>query len=96
MTEIQESMRAINRIGMVSKMTEEETVGGKPIEEYRERVEEGNNWWARYCHAKNEELKEGEKVAVGCIICEKGDLTMAEYLSEPRRYVGEEDEEPKV
>ena len=76
-------------------MTEEKTIGGKPIEEYRERVEEGNDWWANYCHIKNKELKEGEKVAVGCIIREKGHLTMGEYLSKPRRdwrpwrYVGE-------
>ncbi len=41
----------MNRIIEMIKMTEEEIthVGGKPIEEYRERVEEGNDWWDNYC-----------------------------------------------
>lgn len=79
-------MRAMNHIGMVYKMTEEEIthVGGKPIEEYRERVEEGNDWWENYCATMNK-YNEG-KVAIGCIIREKGHLTMDEYLSKPRRY----------
>ena len=50
------------------KMIEEEIthVGGKPIEEYRERVEEGNDWWDNYCATMNK-YNEG-KVAIGCAL----------------------------
>ncbi len=75
-------------------MTEEKTVGGKPLEEYRDRVEAANARWHNYCVTINK-FNEG-KVPIGCIIRERGHLTMGEYLSKPRRYAGGEDEEPKV
>ena len=65
-------------------MTEEKTIGGKTIEEYRARVAEGDAWWHNYCVTMNK-YNEG-KVAIGCITREKGHLTMGEYLSKSRRY----------
>lgn len=85
---------------MVYKMTEEEIthVGGKPIEEYRERVEEGNDWWDNYCAERNEKMYKHHlfpyaKVAIGCQLFPDREISS---LNNPRRYVGEEDEEPKV
>ena len=72
-------------------MTEEKTVGGKPIEEYRERVAAGDAWWHNYCVTMNKFMEaDGHKVAIGCA------LNPNETFTSERRYVGEEDEEPKV
>ena len=62
-------------------MTEEEKthVGGKPIEEYRDRVAEGKAWWHNYCVTMNK-YNEG-KVSIGC------DLEPDKPLTSERRYV---------
>ena len=73
-------------------MTEEKTVGGKPIEEYRERVAEGNDWWDNYCAELNEKMYKHNlppyaKVAIGCQLFP--DRKIGD-LNNPRRYAGGE------
>ena len=70
-------------------MTEEKTVGGKPIEEYRDRVSEGNDWWVQYCAEKNRKMYRHHlfpyaKAAIGCQLFPNRKIGDS---NNPRRYV---------
>lgn len=81
-------------------MEEEQVVGGKPIEEYRERVAEGDGWWQSYCANQNKKmyrhhLSPYPKVAIGCQLFPDRSIS---NTNNPRRYsssvsvVGDEEE----
>ena len=70
-------------------MEEDKTVGGKSLEEYEKRVQEGNDWWKSYTANQNKNMYRHHlfphaKVAIGCQLFPDREIRSS---NNPRRYV---------